>query len=99
MNRRDHFSALLCALTTSLRTMLASLVEVLSAFVGTDSATRGARETSEDDFGRTVAQVGKAQHAGEETLAAGPNAVAQVGFVNGSVEATLALPGARCAGF
>jgi hypothetical protein len=79
--------------------MQASIVGVLSAFVGTESASRDASETDRDDPGGVIAQVGEAQHAGSETLATESNAFGQVGFVNAGVEATLAMLGAGCAGF
>jgi hypothetical protein len=79
--------------------MLASIIQVLSTFVGTESATDGAGETGQGEFGRGITQVGKAQHRGAETLAAEANAVGQVGSVNADIEATLALPCAGCAGF
>jgi hypothetical protein len=79
--------------------MLASIIQVLSAFVGTESATDGAGETGEGESGRGIAQVGNAQQTGAETLAAEANAVGQVGSVNAAIEATLALPCAGYAGF
>ncbi len=79
--------------------MLTNLIQVLSAFVGTKPANRGTGKAGEDQLGSAVAQIGDAQHAGDETLVAWPNAVGQVDFVFASVEATDALPRAPCTGF
>ena len=79
--------------------MLTRIMQVLSAFVGTESATRGAGETGEANVGSAIAQVGNAQQTGEETLAARPIAVGHFGYAIAEVEATVARSGAGYAGF
>ena len=55
---------------TSVHALLTNIIQVLPAFVGAESATGGAGETGEDTCGGAIAQIGDAQHAGDETLAA-----------------------------
>jgi hypothetical protein len=52
---RDHPSACRRAMMTRLRAALASIDQMLAAFVGTQAASRGAGQTGGDEVGRVVA--------------------------------------------